>query len=184
LDRSRPYGEDFPAGENGVFFWQDGFPFDNDGKLVESKLSKAQIDELSRPDKKQAPSGPVLSSEQIKMLESLNMLSPEQKAAFVKQQENTADNAGSDEGDGKPAKADPSEFNLEAWLRGEIEDDTRTAQQTVKARYGKWITKRADVVRFLVTDEDGPELVSVDDLAAAFKPFVAPPVEAGEQDAA
>ena len=50
LDQRRPYGEVHPPGRN-HFFDQDGFPYDHEGKLVETLLSdeqKKQIDEAQK----------------------------------------------------------------------------------------------------------------------------------------
>lgn len=68
LDRTKPYGEVHPAGTDGVHFEQGGYPFDNEGFIVDGALTSAQRAALlkppAKPTTKPAPPPPSAEAEE------------------------------------------------------------------------------------------------------------------------
>jgi hypothetical protein len=123
LDRSKPFGTVHGEPKDGVHFWQDGLPFDAQGKLALATLTDEQRLRAERLARKSA------------------RLAPRRAAAAAAVEAADQEQA--------PAAGD---VNLEAWLRGDAKylyDAVRTA---IRGRYQKDCPSIGDAVEFLVLE--------------------------------
>jgi hypothetical protein len=144
LDKSRDHGTYHPA-DGGAHYNQDGYDFDHEGYLVESRLTPDQHAHLAK--KKPAPS---------------QAPKPPKAAAAPKEEDDEANHEG--------GNAEADGLNLEAWLRGEEEYNFDAVRHAVKARYNVWKTGRRDLVLLLVEEQ---KLVGVDALSDDLKALIA-----------
>jgi len=137
MDRSRAFSTihgERPPGDRHQYahFQQDGIHFDAHG---------LHIDELIDDEKTRA-----LVERRLKRQAKL---APKEDAA-------DAGDGDDDELDPAPASgagSDPSDVNLEAWLRGEVKYPWFSITKLVRERYSQNITKLVDMIEFLVEDE-------------------------------
>lgn len=128
MDRSRKFstvhGESVPGDVNhGVFYKQDGLPFDAAGILVEARLT---------PDQRN------LADHKIKKLKAVKPVKNE---------------AGDDDEPAETEGAASDDVNFEAWLRGEVRYPPFTLFGAAKKRFQVNKTKIADLVEFLVFEQ-------------------------------
>jgi hypothetical protein len=175
FDKTRDFGEVHPAGTDGIFYWQDGFPFCHEGKLVHQALTKEMKERLSRPvqaSPKASGKGqtPALSYEQLKALAVLDMLTPEQKVEFTAMappsSDDSADNGEND--DEKPG----GEVNLELWLKGETNYAFFKVTDAVFKRYQKKCTRQDDLIQFLILADDGPKVLLAAQVAEKYQKYL------------
>lgn len=152
LDKSRDYGTQHPP-EFGVFYFQDGYPFDQDGKIVEAMLTDPQKEALAKKVSAAVaakPPAPAVTKGKAPAVEP----KPESDTEPKEQTEPE----GTEDG-----------LNLTAWLKGEESYPFPEIQKAVKARFNVWKTGKRDLVLFLVEDQ---KLVEAGELSAEFKSAV------------
>jgi hypothetical protein len=196
LDRSRFYAEVHPAGDGGVHFRQvcfagdpsGGLPFDHEGRLVKARLTPQQIEELKKPEQPRSQKGAAASSpfslDQLKALDALNLLNDSQKATLAQMQSGGDPPGGAVPGETeragyKPPKSPaPGEeggegnVNLESWLKGEENFLFHRVKGAVFERFHRKFERQDDIVQFLVLANDGPHLVTGEQLNERFRKYL------------
>jgi len=182
LDKSRPSGQHFPPLKNEkdvnqiAHFEQDGFQFDNTGKLLTAWLTpeqkKAWTAQAKPPDqKKNEPAGG--ESEQdgaggesagAETAGEDAVQAPMTRGEIRRQEEENKRHAGSDD------------LNLNAWLRGDEKYPEFRVKKVVRDRFSRVFDKIGDLVEFLVTDEN---IEVFENLKPEFKAILTAPAQAG-----
>lgn len=139
LDRSRDFGT-YHGSSNGAVYNQDGFDFDQEGRIVEALLTDEQK-KLLATKKGPAPKPPA----------------PAAKVEAPAEEKPEPPPASEDTGDS---------LNLEMWLRGEADYPFPAVQKAVKERFSVWKTARRDLLVFLVDEQ---KVVTSDELCPDLK---------------
>lgn len=146
MDRSKPFatihGQRHPDDPHQrARFQQDGIHYDSQGLHIDELISDDETRDLvDRRLKRQIKSAP--------------------------QKEGAGDGDDGDPGE-NPGSADGDEVNIEAWLRGEAQPQWFAITKIVRERYKANITKRPDMVDFLVNEQHVIPFADLDPKLAA-----------------